>query len=108
MKFERSIDISAAPAKVFSEYKKVSDWPEWDPETEAASIEGDFIVGAIGKIKPKGAPESKIELIEVTSDQSFTVECKLPLCKMHFIHVMNPTESGTKAVSYTHLTLPTT
>lgn len=99
MKFEQSINISAEPAKVFSEYQKVSDWPKWDSETEASSIEGDFVVGAVGKIKPKGAPETKMRLIEVTKDHSFTVECKLPLCKMHFIHLMSPIESGTKLVN---------
>ncbi len=41
MKFEKSISISAEPSIVFSEYKKVSDWHKWDPETEAASIEGE-------------------------------------------------------------------
>lgn len=104
MKFEQSINISAEPTKVFSEYTKVSEWPIWDPETEAASIEGEFVTGAVGTIKPKGAPESKIQLIEVTNNESFTVECKLPLCKMHFIHLMTPTESGTKLINQIEFT----
>lgn len=104
MKFELSINISAEPTKVFSEYTKVSEWPIWDPETEAASIEGEFVTGAVGTIKPKGAPESEIQLIEVTNNESFTVECKLPLCKMHFIHLMTPTESGTKLINQVEFT----
>ena len=104
MKFEQSINISAEPTKVFSEYKKVSEWPKWDPETEAASIEGDFAMGSMGKIKPKGAPESKIQLIEVTNNRSFTVESKLPLCKMHFIHLITPIECGTKLVNQVEFT----
>ena len=98
MKFEQSIDISATPSEVFSVFEKVSEWPTWDPETESSSIEGSFEAGTVGKIKPKGAPESKIELIEVTKDKSVTVGCKLPLCKMHFIHLLYPTESGTRVV----------
>ncbi len=99
MKFEQSIDISAAPATVFSVYQKVSEWPEWDPEVEAASLEGNFAPGAVGKIKPKGAPESTIQLIEVNQDHAFTVECKLPLCKMHFIHRMDAIDSGTRLIN---------
>lgn len=99
MKFEQLITISAEPAIVFSAYQNVSEWPKWDPETEASSLNGDFAVGTTGKIKPKGAPASKIQLIEVTQGSSFTVECNLPFCKMHFIHVMTPDEAGTKLVN---------
>lgn len=99
MKFEQSIDISADAKTVFSAYRNVSEWSQWDPETEAASIDGDFSVGTTGTIKPKGAPKSKMKLIEVTEDRSFTVECGLPLCKMHFIHLMNPSENGTNLVN---------
>ena len=99
MKFEQSIDISAKPETVFSTYTNVSKWPEWDSELEAASIDGDFIVGTFGKVKPKGDSECKIELTEVTQNRSFAMECRLPLCKMHFIHLMTPIESGTKVVN---------
>lgn len=99
MKFEQSIEISVEPKVVFAEYQKVSDWPKWDPETQSASIDGNFVKGTTGKIKPKGAPESKMQLIEVSPDRSFTVECKLPFCKMHFIHLMNPIDSGTQVIN---------
>lgn len=99
MRFEHSIDISADAKTVFHAYQNVSEWSQWDPETEAASIDGDFTVGTTGTIKPKGAPKSKMKLIEVTEDRSFTVECGLPLCKMHFIHLINPGENGTNLVN---------
>ena len=99
MKYEQEIKISAKPETVFSVYSAVSEWPKWDPEVEAASIDGEFVSGTYGKIKPKGTPESKMQLIEVTKDRSFTVECKLPLCRMQFIHLMQPVESGTRVVN---------
>ncbi|MGB1311636.1 MAG: hypothetical protein ACPG47_10505, partial [Leucothrix sp.] len=60
----------------------------WDADTLSSSLDGDFKVGTTGKIKPKGEPETPITLVEVTPNKSFTVECKLPLCKMQFIHEM--------------------
>ena len=89
MTFEHSISIDSNASDVFSTYVKVAEWPEWDPETESASLNGDFETGMTGKIKPKGSPVTKITLTEVTPDKSFTVECGLPLCKMHFVHLMN-------------------
>ncbi len=95
MKFEESIQVASPPEKVFSVYSEVSKWPEWDEDVVSASLEGEFQRGATGKLKPKGAPTSKIKLIEVTPNKSFTVECKLPLCKMHFIHELTDSGNGT-------------
>jgi hypothetical protein len=94
MKFEESISILAEPQHVFSVYSAVAGWPAWDSEVEYASLNGEFKLGAEGKIKPKGAPESKIKITELTDMKSFTIECNLPLCKMHFIHVITPEGDG--------------
>ncbi len=98
MKFEESVSISAAPAKIFSVYAKVAEWPVWDKEVESASLNGAFKLGSEGKIKPKGAPESAIKIIELTEHKSFTIECKLPLCKMHFVHVLSEVNASTTKV----------
>jgi hypothetical protein len=102
--FEDSIRINTTPQRVFEIYKNVAQWPTWDPETISASIDGEFIVGATGKIKPEKEPETKITWIEVTRDKSFTVECKLPLCKMQFIHEMSAMNSQTLVVNKIELT----
>lgn len=94
MKFEEVITIQAPPKQIFSVYTEVSDWPKWDADTLASSIDGPFEVGTTGKIKPEGQPVTPIKLVEVTPDKSFTVECKLPLCKMQFIHEMADQDDG--------------
>jgi len=104
MQFEHSISINVEPAAVYSAYEKVAEWPQWDSETESASIEGSFVVGTSGKIKPKGAPVSKITLTEVTKNRSFTVECSLPLCKMHFLHVLEAKKQGTHVTNQVNFT----
>lgn len=104
MKFEDSIRIIATPTQVYSIYKDVANWPTWDPETVSASIDGDFVVGTTGKIKPGNEPETKITWVEVSPDRSFTVECKLPLCKMRFIHKMSAENDQTLVVNKIELT----
>jgi carbon monoxide dehydrogenase subunit G len=104
MKFEDSIRINTTPQQVFQIYKDVAKWPIWDPETVSASIDGDFVVGSTGKIKPDKEPETKITWVEVTPDKSFTVECKLPLCKMQFIHEMTEENTHTLVVNRVELT----
>lgn len=104
MKFKHSIFIDRKPADIYSVYENVSGWPTWDLETESASIDGEFAVGTTGKIKPKGAPQSKIKLVEVTPDKSFTVECGLPLCKMSFVHILTEKDQGTDVVNEVNFT----
>ena len=104
MKFEDSIRINSTPENVFTIYKDVANWPVWDPETVSASIDGDFAVGTTGKIKPGKEPETKITWVEVTPNKSFTVECKLPLCKMQFIHEMTEDNDQTLVVNRIELT----
>ena len=95
MKFEETITLQAPAEQVFSVYTEVADWPVWDPGTESSSIDGAFEVGATGKIKPKGEPETSIEWVEMTANKSFTVECKIPLCRMQFVHELDTQDEGT-------------
>jgi hypothetical protein len=95
MTYKESTIISASPAAIYAIYTDVSQWPEWDKEVERASMDNGFQLGGEGKIKPKGAPESKMKLVEVTPDKSFTIECSLPLCKMRFVHLL--TAEGAEA-----------
>lgn len=96
MKYEEVMTIQAPAEQIYATYTAVSDWPKWDEETVSSSIDGPFKVGTTGKIKPKGEPETAIELVEVTDNKSFTVQCKLPLCKMKFVHELAPEGDGTE------------
>ncbi|MBS9781722.1 MAG: SRPBCC family protein [Gammaproteobacteria bacterium] len=107
MKFEETIIINAPAEKIFQCYENVNKWQDWDSEIQSASIEEDFQVGAIGKLKPQKGPEAKIEIIEITKPISFTVVSKLPLCLMTFEHHLVENDNQTEvthAVSFTGVT----
>ena len=97
MNFHHSVQISAKPADIFKLYADVNGWPKWDPEVVESSLSGAFTAGAVGEIKPKGGPKSKIEFVEVKPDVAFTARCKLPLCVMTFEHQLVPKGSTTTA-----------
>jgi len=99
MQFEEKIRIQAPADKVFATYANVAGWPEWDQDVVSASLDGDFKNGTSGKLKPKGSPETKIQLMDVTDNEAFTVECKLPLCKMHFEHELAAAGDETEVVN---------
>ncbi|MGL4576839.1 MAG: SRPBCC family protein [Burkholderiaceae bacterium] len=91
------MQIAAKPADIFNLYADVNGWPKWDPEVVEASLSGAFTSGAVGTIKPKGGPKSKIEFIDVKPNAAFTAQCKLPLCLMTFVHELAPNGSSTTA-----------
>ena len=107
--FESKITIKATPETIFSLYADVSNWNKWDPEVKKSSINGTFISGVIGKLKPISGPESKIKIERVNINKSFLVTSNLPLCKMSFDHQLSVFESSVDvihSVSFTGLLSP--
>lgn len=98
MQFEESIVIQAPADAVFALYADVRGWAAWDPEVREASLEGDFVPGAQGMLRPAKGPTAKIRLVEVEPNRSFTVESQLPLCRMRFEHELRPQALGVLAV----------
>lgn len=95
MQIDSTTTIAASAETIFALYADVAQWPTWDPDAKAASINGPFVSGATGTITPNGAPKSNITFSEVTRNRSFTADCKLPLCKMSFEHELKETADGT-------------
>ena len=98
MQFEERIRIKATPEQIFAIYMNVSAWSNWDPDVLSSSIDGEFVSGIKGKLKPSKGPEAKIEFTEVTNNKSFTTISKLPLCKMSFEHELAPLGEETEAI----------
>ncbi len=98
-----SCEINASAARIFSIYEDVEHWPDWDPDLEAASLTGPFEAGGIGWIKPAGAPRMKTRIVSLAPRQSFTAHARLPLCRMEFIHTIEPVRQGTDSpMAVTH------
>jgi len=98
MEFQEEIIIQSTPNKVFSLYRDVRNWPSWDPDVKASTIEGEFTTGAVGSLTPSKGPKSKIYFRSIEENESFTVESKLPFCKMTFEHTLTPKNDATKVI----------
>lgn len=89
MSIEHSIDISRSAQHIFAIYKDVESWAKWDPDVEAVGMDGHFAQGTTGWLKPVDAPRTKTTMTHVQEPATFTVEARLPLCKLHFEHVLD-------------------
>lgn len=98
MQLEHRITVQVRPEAVFSIYEDVPNWHTWDPDTKSAVLDGPLHAGAKGRLTPTKGNAVPMVVTEVTSGRSFTVESRIPLFRMVFEHVLNPTESGTEVI----------
>lgn len=95
MVIEENIEVRVLPLAVMNCYRDVAGWPEWDPDTREAWIEGPFRSGARGRLKPAKGFAVPMRFVSV-GEQHFTVECTAPFCTMRFEHELTPAAGGTR------------
>lgn len=96
MVHEATVFVSAPPEVVFAIYRDVAHWHTWDPDTKAATLEGPFAVGARGQLTPTKGRPVPMQIVEVTENSSFTVECQVPMFCMKFEHELAAANQGTQ------------
>lgn len=104
MQFEETIFIQAPASVIFEQYMQVENWSLWDESVENADLEGEFKIGAFGSLKPISGPKGTFTLSEVTLNQSFTTETKLPFCLITFEHSLREIESGIHVIHRVNFT----
>jgi hypothetical protein len=98
MNVEFRILVAASPGVIFGIYEDVANWHTWDPDTQAASIDGPFQVGTRGTLTPAKGNTVPMRLTEVVPGKCFTVESKIPLFRMVFEHELSPNAGVTEVV----------
>jgi len=88
--------VRASAAAVWKVWSDVEHWSEWDDQVEWSKLDGPFAAGTRGKLKPKGGPATKFELLEVRPQQSFCDRSFLPLTHLDFAHRLEPVEGGVR------------
>jgi hypothetical protein len=97
--FSHSIDIQASAERIYRNYADLSSWSQWDPAVRAVSLPGGLAPGSSGWLQAAGAPRTSIRVREASAARSFTVESKLPGCRVLFGHTL---QAGPQGVQATH------
>ncbi|WP_199638812.1 SRPBCC family protein [Serratia sp. PAMC26656] len=100
-----SIEINAHASKIFALYTNIHSWPIWDSEVSAVHLPG-LHLGVSGWLKPRQGPKSNIHVAEVVPNRSFTIESRLPLCRMQFGHELEGDENRTTVTHWVRFTGP--
>ncbi|MDN5916312.1 MAG: SRPBCC family protein [Pseudonocardia sp.] len=103
------VEITTATApQLWSHYADPANWPEWDHEVSAVTIDGPMVTGAKGTLKPAKGPTMRITFTEVTPEVGFTDVSRLPLglATLTFDHRITPTPTGCQFVHRVGITGP--
>ena len=85
---KHTVETKASASAVWSIWQDVQNWNAWDPGIEYATLNGPFVTGAKGALKPKEGPLVKTCLTHVEPMKMFVDEAKLPLAKIIVTHTI--------------------
>lgn len=92
--FKRTVETIASADAIWKVWEDVPNWKIWDHGVEYSTIEGPFVTGARGTLKPKAGPQVHTTFTLVEPKKAFTVEAKLLFTRMIVSHFL--TESNGK------------
>jgi Polyketide cyclase / dehydrase and lipid transport len=93
--FEYTHPTTARPDAIWNLWSDVASWPEWDVDLEVVTLEGDFVAGARGTLKPKGMDVFPFVVTRAEPDRGYSDETPLDGAVLRFDHDLVPTEAGT-------------
>ncbi|MDJ6542859.1 hypothetical protein LEC72_25045 [Salmonella enterica] len=84
--YSEQVTTLATPEQIWAMWQDVASWPCWDRELEWVRLEGKFVVGAVGRMKPASGTGVKFCISEVVPLRSFSCVVQLPLTRLVFSH----------------------
>jgi hypothetical protein len=88
--------MSSAPAESFFDcWADMATWHEWNADTEWVRLDGPFVQGATGKLKPKGGPTVKFVVERLVPGREFVDVSYLVGARLVFDHQVRQAASGT-------------
>jgi hypothetical protein len=100
-----SATSTASPAAFFARWADMATWTDWNTDTEWVRLDGPFVQGATGVLKPKGGPKVKF-VVETLTDTEFVDVSMLVGARLTFAHHIVATPTGSRLEISVSLTGP--
>ncbi len=88
------VESTADPSRFFDRWADMATWPEWNLDTEWVRLDGDFVPGATGQLKPKGGPTVRFTVERLTPGREFVDVSQLLGARLTFDHQVTPQPGG--------------
>jgi uncharacterized protein YndB with AHSA1/START domain len=97
---EASIEIAAAPARIWQLFADVPGWQRWNAGIESIELHGPFAEGTSFTMQPPGMDAFTSTLIEVQENRLFTDQTMLDEVTVVVSHRIEPLDAARSRVSY--------
>lgn len=106
--FDVTVDIAAAPERVWDVMRDVERWPEWTPSMERVQrLEGGaFAVGSRVRIKQPSLPPSDWRVTALEEGRGFAWASRSPGVRVRGEHWIEPTRDGSRVTLSLHFSGP--
>ena len=94
------------PENIWHIWTDINNWHAWNPGIEYCKLEQPFAIGSFFTLKPIGAPEVKIKLVEVVKHHKFTDCSVFPGAKMYGMHELKEEVDGMRLTTTMTITGP--
>src|SRR5262249_11574684 len=92
---------TATPERIFAIWADMTQWPEWNSDTEWVRLDGSFVQGARGRLKPAGAPSVAFVVERLEHGSVFVDASRLVGARLVFDHRVNAVVDQPGAVRIT-------
>ena len=99
MKFSHTLKTSAPPERIWEIWTDVAHWSKWDSELLDSSLQGPFVLGAVGQITPRNGRVSTFKISQLSPGKSYTFTIGLPLCSLNIYRYLS---SQSDITHFTH------
>lgn len=93
------ITSTASPQAFFDRWADTATWPEWNLDTDWVRLDGSFVEGATGTLKPKGGFKVPFVVQRLVPGEAFVDVSRLPGARLVFDHGVRVLDDGRTEVS---------
>ncbi|WP_433003910.1 SRPBCC family protein [Kribbella sp. CA-294648] len=72
-----SVETTASPDAIWSQYADVASWPEWKHQVERVELDGPLATGITGRIVIEGRPPMPYRIVSATPGRGYVSETEL-------------------------------
>lgn len=76
----------ATPEAVWALWSAPESWPSWDEGIEYCTVDGDFVAGSTGVLKPAGGPRVPFRLLSAEPNAGFADLSRVMFTDLEFRH----------------------
>jgi len=85
---------TAPPEPFFDRWADMATWPEWNLDTEWVRLDGPFVAGATGALKPRGGPKVRFVVERLVPGREFVDVSRLFGARLTFAHHVTERPQG--------------